>query len=58
MMLRLRKYTVCRWPGWHGRLSKGTRRYDGGKLPVLCPACHLIIGRWEPRQGQHYLYSR
>jgi hypothetical protein len=36
-------HTLCRL-GWHSR--RKIRKFDGGKLPLLCAHCRLIVG-WD-----------
>jgi hypothetical protein len=37
----VRENTLCRL-GWHTR--KKQRKFDGGRLPLLCRACYRITG--------------
>jgi len=40
---RLREATLCKL-GLHCRKRKMVMKFDGGKLPLLCRYCYLIVG--------------
>ncbi len=43
----IRAYTLC-LIGWHCAPRKRVRKYDGGRCPLLCCYCRLIVGSWAP----------
>lgn len=44
----VREATLCK-AGWHGK--KRIQKFDGGRLPLLCPHCHLILGYQSRENG-------
>jgi hypothetical protein len=45
----VREHTLCRL-GVHCRPGRRVRKYDGGRLPLLCCYCYEVVG-YDHRLG-------